>query len=300
MGKTSLTEIVNKNTVNIDIVSTYDVLTMINNEDKKIAFAVEKCIPDITQAVDIIVKNFIQGGRLFYVGAGTSGRLGVLDASECPPTFNTSSGMVQGIIAGGDRALREAIEGAEDSEELALKDYEKYDICNNDTVVAISASGNAKYVTTFLKIAKMKKCNTIAISSNKNAAMKEFADCFIFTDTGEEAICGSTRMKAGTAQKMVLNMLSTAAMVKIGKTYHNLMIDVNPTNVKLKRRAVTIVSEIAGCNSAEAERVLNENGYKIKHAILYIMYGLSFKEADSLLVRHNGVIRKVFEELDKK
>ena len=300
MEKTSLTEIVNKNTVNIDIVSTYDVLTMINNEDKKIAFAVEKCIPDITKAVDIIVKNFIQGGRLFYVGAGTSGRLGVLDASECPPTFNTPSGLVQGIIAGGDKALREAIEGAEDSEELALKDYGKYDICNNDTIVAISASGNAKYVTTFLKIAKMKKCNTIAISSNKNAAMKEFADCFIFTDTGEEAICGSTRMKAGTAQKMVLNMLSTAAMVKIGKTYHNLMIDVNPTNVKLKRRAVTIVSEIAGCNSAEAERVLSENGYKIKHAILYIMYGLSFKEADTLLVHHNGVIRKVFDELDKK
>ena len=299
MEKTSLTEIVNKNTVNIDIVSTYDVLTMINNEDKKIAFAVEKCIPDITQAVDIIVKNFIQGGRLFYVGAGTSGRLGVLDASECPPTFNTPSGMVHGIIAGGDKALREAIEGAEDSEELALKDYEKHDICNNDTIVAISASGNAKYVTTFLKIAKMKKCNTIAISSNKNAAMKEFADCFIFTDTGEEAICGSTRMKAGTAQKMVLNMLSTAAMVKIGKTYNNLMIDVNPTNIKLKRRAVTIVSEIAGCNSAEAERVLSENDYKIKHAILYIMYGLDFKEADTLLVHHNGVIRKVFEELKK-
>lgn len=299
MKKISATEIVNRDTVNIDIVSTYDVLTMINNEDKKIAQAVEKCIPEITKAVDIIVRNFIHGGRLFYVGAGTSGRLGVLDASECPPTFNTPSSMVQGIIAGGDKALREAIEGAEDSEKLALKDYEEYDICNNDTVVAISASGNAKYVTTFLKIAQMKKCKTIAISSNKNAAMKEFADCFIFTDTGEEAICGSTRMKAGTAQKMVLNMLSTASMVKIGKTYHNLMIDVNPTNVKLKRRAVTIVSEIAGCKNIEAEKVLNENGYKIKHAILYIMYGLDFKEADTILVRHNGVIRKVFEELEK-
>lgn len=299
MKKISSTEIVNRDTVNIDIVSTYDVLTMINNEDKKIAQAVEKCIPEITKAVDIIVRNFIHGGRLFYVGAGTSGRLGVLDASECPPTFNTPSSMVQGIIAGGDKALRNAIEGAEDSEKLALKDYEEYDICNNDTVVAISASGNAKYVTTFLKIAKMKKCKTIAISSNKNAAMKEFADCFIFTDTGEEAICGSTRMKAGTAQKMVLNMLSTASMVKIGKTYHNLMIDVNPTNVKLKRRAVTIVSELAGCKNIEAEKVLNENGYKIKHAILYIMYGLDFKEADTILARHNGVIRKVFEELEK-
>lgn len=299
MKKIGTTENINRDTVNIDVVGTQDLLIMINNEDKKVAQAVEKCIPEITKAVDIIVRNFIHGGRLFYVGAGTSGRLGVLDASECPPTFNTPSSMVQGIIAGGDKALRNAIEGAEDSEKLALKDYEDYDICNNDTIVAISASGNAKYVTTFLKIAKMKKCKTIAISSNKNAAMKEFADCFIFTDTGEEAICGSTRMKAGTAQKMVLNMLSTASMVKIGKTYHNFMIDVNPTNVKLKRRAVTIVSEIADCKNIEAEKVLNENGYKIKHAILYIMYGLDFKEADTILARHNGVIRKVFEELEK-
>lgn len=299
MDNKGITENINRDTVNIDIVSTYDVLTMINNEDKKIAQAVEKCIPEITKAVDIIVRNFIHGGRLFYVGAGTSGRLGVLDASECPPTFNTPSSMVQGIIAGGDKALRDAVEGAEDSEQLALKDYENHDICNNDTVVAISASGNAKYVTAFLKIAKMKKCRTIAISSNRNAAMREFADCFIFTDTGEEAICGSTRMKAGTAQKMVLNMLSTASMVKIGKTYHNLMIDVNPTNEKLKRRAVTIVSEIAGCKNIQAEAVLNENGYKIKHAILNIMYGLNFKEADTILARHHGVIRKVFEELEK-
>lgn len=299
MKRIGTTENINRATSDIDLVSTYDMLVMINNEDKKVAQAVEKCIPDIVRAVDIIVRNFIHGGRLFYVGAGTSGRLGVLDASECPPTFNTSPNMVQGIIAGGVKALREAIEGAEDSEKFALKDYEEYDICNNDTIVAISASGNAKYVTTFLKIAKMKNCKTIAISSNENAAMKEFADCFIFTDTGEEAICGSTRMKAGTAQKMVLNMLSTAAMVKIGKTYHNLMIDVNPTNEKLKRRAVTIVSEIAGCKNIEARKVLNENGYKIKHAILYFMYGLDYQEADIVLARHNGIIRKVFEEMEK-
>ena len=237
----------------------------------------------------------MHGGKLFYVGAGTSGRLGVLDASECPPTFSTPKDMVVGIIAGGDRALREAIEGAEDSEELALADFDKYDVCNNDTVVGISASGNAKYVTKFLQVAKLKKCKTIAITSNPDAKMKEFADCFICAETGAEAISGSTRMKAGTAQKMILNMLSTGAMVKIGKTYHNLMIDVNPTNAKLKRRAVTIVSEICGCKETTARNVLETNGYKIKHAVLFILYGLDFKEADMLLKQHQGVLRRIFE-----
>ncbi len=288
------TELINKNTVNIDMVGTYDILTMINQEDMKVASAVQKCIPEIAQAVDIIVKNFLDGGRLFYVGAGTSGRLGVLDASECPPTFSVNPDMVQGIIAGGDRALREAIEGAEDSEELAATDFKNKDICSNDTIVGISASGNAKYVVKFLEIAKIKKCKTVAVTSNPDAKMKDFADCFICVETGAEAISGSTRMKAGTAQKMILNMLSTASMVKIGKTYHNLMIDVKPTNDKLKRRAVTIVSEICGCRPATARNVLETNGYKTKHAVLFILYGLSFEEADLLLKENNGVLRKIF------
>lgn len=288
------TELINKNTVNIDMVGTYDILTMINQEDMKVASAVQKCIPEIAQAVDIIVKNFLDGGRLFYVGAGTSGRLGVLDASECPPTFSVTPDMVQGIIAGGDRALREAIEGAEDSEDLAATDFKNKDICSNDTIVGISASGNAKYVVKFLEIAKIKKCKTVAVTSNPDAKMKDFADCFICVETGAEAISGSTRMKAGTAQKMILNMLSTASMVKIGKTYHNLMIDVKPTNDKLKRRAVTIVSEICGCRPATARNVLETNGYKTKHAVLFILYGLSFDEADMLLKENNGVLRKIF------
>ncbi len=295
MFEKEATEFINRDTINIDLVGTHDMLVMINNEDKKVALAVEKCIPEITKGVDIIVRNFLHGGKLFYVGAGTSGRLGVLDASECPPTFSTPKNMVVGIIAGGDRALREAIEGAEDSEELALADFDKYDVCNNDTVVGISASGNAKYVTKFLQVAKLKKCKTIAITSNPDAKMKEFADCFICAETGAEAISGSTRMKAGTAQKMILNMLSTGAMVKIGKTYHNLMIDVNPTNAKLKRRAVTIVSEICGCKETTARNVLETNGYKIKHAVLFILYGLDFKEADMLLKQHQGVLRRIFE-----
>ncbi len=288
------TELINKNTVNIDMVGTYDILTMINQEDMKVASAVQKCIPEIAQAVDIIVKNFLDGGRLFYVGAGTSGRLGVLDASECPPTFSVTPDMVQGIIAGGDRALREAIEGAEDSEDLAATDFKNKDICSNDTIVGISASGNAKYVVKFLEIAKIKKCKTVAVTSNPDAKMKDFADCFICVETGAEAISGSTRMKAGTAQKMILNMLSTASMVKIGKTYHNLMIDVKPTNDKLKRRAVTIVSEICGCRPATARNVLETNGYKTKHAVLFILYGLSYEEADLLLKENNGVLRKIF------
>lgn len=295
MNNETATEHINRDTFNIDLVGTYDMLVMINNEDMKVAEAVKKCIPQIAKAVDIIVRNFLHGGRLFYVGAGTSGRLGVLDASECPPTFSVPPDMVQGIIAGGDRALREAIEGAEDSEEMALYDFDKYDICNTDTVVGISASGNAKYVCKFLQVAKIKKCKTIVITSNPDAKLKEYADCFICAETGAEAISGSTRMKAGTAQKMILNMLSTASMVKIGKTYHNLMIDVKPTNSKLKRRAVTIVSEICGCREMTARNVLEANGYNTKHAVLFILYGLSFEEADNLLKQNQGVLRRIFE-----
>lgn len=300
MEKKISTEHINRETLNIDIVGTVDILTMINNEDMKIASAVQKCIPEIAKAVDMIVRNFLNHGRLFYIGAGTSGRLGVLDASECPPTFSTEFDMVQGVIAGGERALRFAIEGAEDSEELALEDFEKYDITSNDTVVGISASGNAKYVCKFLEIAKLKKCKTVAVSCNKNAKMKEFSDAFICVETGAEAICGSTRMKAGTAQKMVLNMLTTASMVKIGKTYRNLMIDVKPTNEKLKIRAVAIVSEIAGCDEYSALNILKENGFKVKNAILNILYDLNDEDSENLLAKHDGVLRHVFEELNSK
>lgn len=299
MNNQTATELINRNTIDIDIVSTQDILTMINNEDMQIATAVQKCIPQITIAVDIIVKNFLHKGRLFYVGAGTSGRLGVLDASECPPTFSTSPEMVQGIIAGGNRALKEAIEGAEDSEEMAMKDFNELDICSHDTIVGISASGNPKYVIKFLEIAKLKKCKTIVITSNPKAKLKDVADCFICVETGAEAISGSTRMKAGTAHKMVLNMLSTASMVKIGKTYHNLMIDEKPTNEKLKRRAIAIVSEIAQCKDLQSKEVLEEFNYNIKHAVLHIMYDLSFEQADKLLKENNGILRRAFEQLHK-
>lgn len=293
----SQTENLNKNTENIDTATTLDVVKMINNEDFNAVNAVQKCLPEISKAVDIIVENFNNSGRLIYFGAGTSGRLGVLDASECPPTFSTPETMVVGVIAGGDHALRHAIEGAEDKPEFAKEDFDKLNINENDTVVAISASGNAAYVVEVLKLAKEKNCKTIAVTSNKNALTKEFADIFICAETGAEAISGSTRMKAGTAQKLILNMLTTASMVKIGKVYKNYMIDVKPTNDKLKKRAVKITASIAEVNEQKAQKVLSANGCKIKHAILNLKYGLSEDEAERLIKENNGVLRKIFEKL---
>ncbi len=293
----SQTEKLNKNTENIDTATTLDVVKMINNEDFNAVNAVQKCLPEISKAVDIIVENFNNGGRLIYFGAGTSGRLGVLDASECPPTFSTPETMVVGVIAGGDHALRHAIEGAEDKPDFAKEDFDNLNINENDTVVAISASGNAAYVVEVLKLAKEKNCKTIAVTSNKNALTKEFADIFICAETGAEAISGSTRMKAGTAQKLILNMLTTASMVKIGKVYKNYMIDVKPTNDKLKKRAVKITASIAEVDEQKAQEVLSANGYKIKHAILNLKYGLSEDEAERLIKENNGVLRKIFEKL---
>lgn len=293
----SQTENLNKNTENIDTATTLDVVKMINNEDFNAVNAVQKCLPEISKAVDIIVENFNNDGRLIYFGAGTSGRLGVLDASECPPTFSTPETMVVGVIAGGDYALRHAIEGAEDKPDFAKEDFDKLNIDKKDTVVAISASGNAAYVVKVLKLAKEKNCKTIAVTSNKNALTKEFADIFICAETGAEAISGSTRMKAGTAQKLILNMLTTASMVKIGKVYKNYMIDVKPTNDKLKKRAVKITASIAEVDEQKAQEVLSANGYKIKHAILNLKYGLSEDKAERLIKENNGVLRKIFEKL---
>lgn len=293
-----VTEKTNPNTIDIDISSSLEIAKMINNEDLKVAQKISENLTSIASAIDIISNNFLKGGRLFYFGAGTSGRLGVLDASECPPTYNTPSEMVQGIIAGGDKALRFAIEGAEDSIELAQEDFKKLNITENDTVISISASGNANYVIEILKLAKEKNIKTIALTCNPNAKMSNFADINICIETGAEVITGSTRMKAGTAQKMVLNMLTTGAMVKIGKVYKNFMVDVKPTNIKLKDRAQRIVSEIANCTQDKAKTVLEANDYKLKEAVLQIKYSLSFNEAQNLLAENNGILRKVLQILD--
>ncbi len=298
MSEVIITEKTNADTVNIDMVPSLEIARMINNEDLKVAEEISKNLNSIAKAIDIISENFLKGGRLFYFGAGTSGRLGVLDASESPPTFNSEPEMVQGIIAGGDRALRYAIEGAEDSVELARKDFSEHNINDKDTVVSISASGNANYVIEVLKLAKEKGIKAIALTCNKQAKMSDFADVVICIETGAEAITGSTRMKAGTAQKMVLNMLTTGAMVKIGKTYKNFMVDVKPTNIKLKDRAIRIVSEIANCTQDKSAVILDKNGYMVKEAILQIKYNCSFEEAQKLLTENNGVIRKVFEKFE--
>lgn len=294
----SQTEMINQNTVDIDISPTLNIVEMINNEDFFAVNAVKNSLPQIAEAVDIIVENFNKGGRLVYFGAGTSGRLGVLDASECPPTFSVPETMVVGVIAGGDYALRHAIEGAEDKPELAREDFKKNNISEKDTVVAISASGNAAYVVEVLKLAKNINCKTIVVTSNINALTKQYADVFICTQTGAEAISGSTRMKAGTAQKLVLNMLTTASMVKIGKVYKNYMIDVKPTNEKLKKRAIKIVAQIVNVEESIAQNVLEKNNYKIKSAVLNIKYGLDFCKAEQLLAENKGILRKVFEKLD--
>ena len=299
MSDLIITEKTNPNTLNIDVASSLEIARMINEEDKKVAEKISENLTSIANAIDIISENFLKGGRLLYFGAGTSGRLGVLDASECPPTFNSPNDMVQGIIAGGDRALRFAIEGAEDSCELARKDFEKLNITEKDTVVSISASGNANYVIEVLKLAKEKKAKTIALTCNPMANISKIADVVICIETGAEVITGSTRMKAGTAQKMVLNMLTTGAMIKIGKVYKNFMIDVKPTNIKLKDRAQRIVSEIAHCSQDEAKTVLESNEYKVKEAILQIKYSISYEKATNLLDKFNGVLGKVFSVCNK-
>lgn len=244
------TEKINPATVNIDKCSTLEMVKLINDEDKKVAYAVEKVLPEISCAVDVIAESFTCGGRLFYIGAGTSGRLGVLDASECPPTFGVSHDMVQGIIAGGDGALIKAVEGAEDNRALAEKNLSDKKFCAADILVGITASGRTPYVLGGIDFAKKLGAKTIGISCVENSALAKVVDIAITPITGAEALTGSTRMKAGTATKMVLNMLTTAAMIKIGKVRGNLMVCVQATNEKLRDRIKRINQVVSGQRSA--------------------------------------------------
>lgn len=291
-----LTEKRNPNTNNIDLVSSREIAQMINNEDFKVAEAIQKELDSISAAIDIISESFLQGGSLLYFGAGTSGRLGILDASECPPTFGVSAEMVRGYIAGGDTAMRKAVEGAEDSAEGGIQDLLQSRATKKDIVVGISASGNAPYVIGVLKKAHEMGIKTVGIVCNKEAKLKEYADVFIAPEVGEEAITGSTRMKAGTAQKMVLNMLTTGAMVKIGKTYENFMIDVQPTNSKLKDRAARIVSEIAEVDYEVAKTTLEKSNYQVKPAIVMLKKNLELKSVQILLNENNGKLREALNK----
>jgi len=240
------TEDYNRLTENIDMMSTLEIVRIMNEEDKKVPLAVEKVLPDIARAIDLIVERLKQRGRLIYVGAGTSGRLGVLDASECPPTFGVNPEMVQAIIAGGDKAIRSAVEYAEDDIEQGREEIKNRGVSSKDAVTGITASGTTPFVLSALEEAHSLGAVTVLITNNYNSPAKAFVDVAIEIDTGPEVIAGSTRLKAGTSQKLVLNMLSTASMIKLGKVYKNIMVDVRPTNEKLVNRAVRIITDITG------------------------------------------------------
>lgn len=261
------TEKRNPNSTHIDKMSSLEMVKVIQQENVNAALAVEKALPQIAKAIDQISERINKGGRLFYIGCGTSGRLGILDASECPPTYGVSPDMVVGLISGGDKAIRNAVEGAEDNFEAGFNDISKYNLTENDSIVGISVAGGAQYVLGALKAAKENKALTIGLTSNENCKINEFADLYILTDTGAEVVTGSTRMKAGTAHKMVLNMLSTCVMIKYGRVYENYMIYFKPVNVKLRDRMIRIVSEIANVSYNEAEERLKKNDWEIKNAI---------------------------------
>lgn len=277
------TERRNINTMNLDELSAVEIIEKINQEDEKIADCVKPAIPEIGKAVEFAVKSIKRGGRLIYIGAGTSGRLGILDASECPPTYGVPFDMVIGIMAGGDKAMRKAVEGAEDSKELAVNDLKELGLNEKDTLVGLAASGRTPYVIGGLEYAKSLGAKTVAVSCVRNAKISSLADAPIEVVVGAEAVTGSTRMKAGTAQKMVLNMISTTTMVKIGKVYQNLMVDVATTNEKLRVRALNIVSEATGIDKENSRRLLEESGYDVKVAIVMGLAGVDAIKARKTL-----------------
>lgn len=289
------TESRNPNTLEIDKVSTLEMVKIMNNEDKKVAEAVEKELANIAEAIDGISERMSKGGRLIYIGAGTSGRLGILDASECPPTYGVSEELVQGIIAGGKEAIFRAKEGAEDSKELAVEDLKAIKLTENDTVVGLAASGRTPYVIGGLNYANEIGALTISVSCNKDSEISKYAKIEIAPVVGPEVVTGSTRLKAGTAQKLVLNMLSTGVMIKQGKVYGNLMVDVKASNEKLVERAKRIVCEATGAEREEAERVLEETNYDVKLSILMIISGEGKDKAKEVLDLNNGYIAKALK-----
>ena len=287
-----LTEKSNPKTVDIDLVDGKNIAQMMNDEDKKVAIAVEKIISQIGYAIDEIGARLQQGGRMAYFGSGTSGRVGILDASEMPPTFGVPDDLIQGYISGGEQAIRFAVENAEDKEEFAVEDLKKFNPQKNDVVVAISASGNPQYTLKVLQLARECGVLTIAITSNPEAKFKPFADIFLCAEVGAEVITGSSRLKSGTAQKMIVNMLSTGAMIRIGKTYQNYMIDLQIHNKKLYDRAVRFVCEICGVDKQKAEETLTMAG-NVKTACVMLCRNCSKVEAEQLLLKNSGVLRRI-------
>lgn len=287
------TEQCNDNSANIDELSVFQILQIMNNEDKTVPYAVEKQLPVIEALVTDIVASFKKGGKLVYIGAGTSGRLGVLDASECPPTFGVSRLMVQGVIAGGREALVRSIENAEDDKEAGINELKSIQFGKNDVLVGITASGQAAYVIGAMEYAKDLGAVVGAISCNKDSKTFAAAKHAIFLDVGPEIITGSTRLKAGTAQKLVLNMLTTASMIRLGKVYHNLMVDLTPVNHKLVERSKRLIKQATGCTEAEAAKAFTESGKRPKVAILMILLGVDAQTALALEEQSSGPISEM-------
>jgi len=288
----SITESVNPKTKHIDECTTHEILTLINQEDQIVTEAVSKELDSIAQAVDLIYGNLRKGGHMLYVGAGTSGRLGVLDASECPPTYGTEPLLVQGHIAGGDEALRHAIEGCEDDEEAGARLMDEAHVTGNDVVIGITASGAAPYVIGAIKRAKALNAATIAVVNNNDSKLSEICDICIALIVGPEVITGSTRMKSGTAQKLVLNMLTTSVMIKLGKVYNNLMVDLKASNKKLYERAIRIVCQVTGVTVEEAKEALEQADMRVKVAIMMIKTGKNYADACALLESADNQLKR--------
>lgn len=295
--KNLTTESRNESTIDIDKISTLEMVGKINDEDKKVANAIENELPKIAEAIDYIVERMHKGGRLIYIGAGTSGRLGILDASECPPTYGVSEELVQGIIAGGKEAIFRAKEGAEDSKELAVEDLKNKNITNNDIIVGLAASGRTPYVIGGLEYANEIGALTISITCNANSEVAKEAKISIAPVVGAEVVTGSTRLKAGTAQKLVLNMLSTGVMIKLGKVYGNLMVDLKATNEKLVERAKGIVCKATGINIEEATEMLNKTDFDVKLSIFMILSKLDKDKAKIKLDESRGYIAEALKQI---
>lgn len=289
------TETRNPATLELDCMTPLEIATVMNREDRRVPLAIEPALPQIAQAIELAEGALGAGGRLFYIGAGTSGRLGVLDASECPPTFGVGPDTVIGLIAGGEAALRNPIEGAEDSREMGESDLRAQDLNARDVVVGIAASGRTPYVLGGLAYAREVGCQTVAIACNKGSAIGAAADVAIEVEVGPEVLTGSTRLKSGTAQKMIVNMISTGAMVRTGKAYQNLMVNVVQSNAKLHTRAENIVIEATGVDRAAARAAIDGAGGSVKLAITMLLTGTGREQAEQLLERAGGHVRKAVQ-----
>ena len=285
------TESRNPKTQNLDTMTSMELIRVMNEEDQKVIDTIKEALPEIEQCIQLVIHALNHHGRLIYMGAGTSGRLGILDAVECVPTFSTTDEVI-GIIAGGDKAFVRAVEGAEDSEDLAAEDLDKIHISENDVVVAIAASGRTPYTIGALKHARKCHAKAVSITCNRKSKLSQYADVAIEVDAGPEVLTGSTRLKAGTCQKIILNMISTASMVGIGKVYGNLMVDMRATNLKLVERAKRIVMQSTGCDMDTAVKTLETTEYTIKPAIVMILTGVTKEEAEKRIMENHGFIRK--------